>query len=114
MKPDFNVLFLEEALTFYNSLNEQVKTKVVYNIQRCRKIADAELFRKINNHIWEFRTYSAKNQIRFFAFWDPLEKSLVVCTHGIFKKTQKTPLQEIDKAEKIRIQYLKEKYHEKK
>ena len=114
MKTDFNVLFLEDALLFYNNLDEQVKTKVVYNIQRCRKVADAELFRKINPHIWEFRTQYSKNQIRFFAFWDPLEKSLVVCTHGIFKKTQKTPIQEIGKAEKIRLQYLKEKYNEKK
>ena len=42
MKTDFNVLFLEEALLFYDNLDEQVKTKVVYNIQRCRKVADAK------------------------------------------------------------------------
>ena len=114
MKTDFNVLFLEEALAFYNSLNEQVKLKVVYNIRRCRKVSDAELFRKMNSNIWEFRTLYSKSQIRLFAFWDPLEKSLVVCTHGIFKKTQKTPLQELRKAERIREQYLKDKYHGKK
>lgn len=88
-----------------------MKTKVAYNVQRCRSMVDAELFRKINNNIWELRTLYAKSQIRFFAFWDPFEKSLVVCTHGIFKKTQKTPLYEINKAEKIRDQYLKEKYN---
>jgi phage-related protein len=88
-----------------------VKSKVIYNIDRCRTLADAELFRKINNNIWELRTYYSKSQIRFFAFWDPFEKSLVVCTHGIFKKTQKTPLQEIRNAERIREQYLKDKYH---
>jgi phage-related protein len=31
---------------------------------------------------------------------------MVVCTHGILKKTQKTPKKEIEKAERIRKQYL--------
>lgn len=31
-----------------------------------------------------------------------------VATHGIIKKTQKTPLKEIEKAERIRLEYFKE------
>ena len=34
---------------------------------------------------------------------------LVVATHGILKKTQKTPPKEIKKAEEIRKQYLNNK-----
>jgi phage-related protein len=34
---------------------------------------------------------------------------LVIATHGILKKTQKTPPKEIRKAEKIRKQYLDNK-----
>ena len=50
-------------------------------------------------------------QIRLLAFWDKTEKeeTLVVATHGFIKKTQKTPKSDIEKAEKIRKQYFKEK-----
>jgi phage-related protein len=37
----------------------------------------------------------------------------VLATHGILKKTQKTPQKEIDKAELIRKQYLDYKFKNK-
>ena len=37
------------------------------------------------------------------AFLDTEEETLVIATHGIVKKTQKTPLKEITKAEEIRV-----------
>jgi phage-related protein len=45
---------------------------------------------------------------RLFSFWDKIggNETLVVATHGILKKTQKTPAKEIKKAEEIRKQYL--------
>jgi len=65
------------------------------------------LFKKLKgSNIWEFRVRYATTQYRLFAFWDTDKKSLVVCTHGILKKTQKTPKKEIDKAEQIRKKYL--------
>ena len=36
-------------------------------------------------------------------------KTLVIATHGIVKKTQKTPLKEIAKAEEIRKEYFNNK-----
>ncbi|MEA1878519.1 MAG: type II toxin-antitoxin system RelE/ParE family toxin [Bacteroidota bacterium] len=50
--------------------------------------------------------------IRLLAFWDKTEntETLVVASHGFIKKTQKTPKSEIEKAEKIRRQYFKEKW----
>jgi phage-related protein len=52
---------------------------------------------------------------RLFAFWDTSKKNdtVVISTHGILKKTQKTPTKEIEKAENIRIEYLKNKGNEK-
>lgn len=41
-------------------------------------------------------------------FLDTEECALVIATHGIVKKTQKTPAKEIAKAEKIRKEYF---YH---
>ena len=36
-------------------------------------------------------------------------ETIVVATHGFIKKTQKTPKSEIERAEKIREQYFKER-----
>jgi phage-related protein len=45
---------------------------------------------------------------RLFSFWDKNEdkETLVVATHGILKKSQKTPPKEIKRAEEIRKQFL--------
>ncbi|WP_245942064.1 type II toxin-antitoxin system RelE/ParE family toxin [Algoriphagus chordae] len=45
---------------------------------------------------------------RLFSFWDKVDGKdiIVVATHGILKKTQKTPSKEIRKAEEIRKGYL--------
>lgn len=45
------------------------------------------------------------------AFWDKNDKvnTLVIATHGFIKKTQKTPLKEISKAEEIRKEYFNSK-----
>jgi phage-related protein len=59
-----------------------------------------------NSNIWEFRAEYGSNEYRLFVFWHKQQNAFVVCTHGILKKTQKTPQKEIDKAEQIRKQYL--------
>ena len=49
-------------------------------------------------------------QRRFTVFGTPIQaETLVVATHGILKKTQKTPPKEIKKAEEIRKQYFNNK-----
>jgi phage-related protein len=45
-------------------------------------------------------------QYRLFAFWVKEDNVLVICTHGIVKKRQKTPIKEIEKADKLRRKYL--------
>ena len=59
--------------------------------------------------IWEFRTLYNKVKYRLFAFWDTQTDTLVIATHGIIKKTQKTPKKEIAKAERIRQEYFNAK-----
>ena len=41
--------------------------------------------------------------------WDTQTDTLVIATHGIIKKTQKTPKKEIAKAERIRQEYFNAK-----
>ena len=109
-EPIFEIAYLEEALNFLASLDSKVKSKITYNIGKSRYHIDKELFKKLENtEIWEFRTIYNKQSYRLFAFWDTDENKLVVATHGIVKKTQKTPKKEIEKAETIRKEYFKNK-----
>jgi len=72
---------------------------------------DKELFKKLNGDIWEFRTLYNKMHYRLFAFWDKTEKidTIVISTHGLIKKTDKTPSGELEKAERIRKLYFERK-----
>lgn len=68
------------------------------------------LFKKLDNsEIWELRTLFSGICYRLFAFWDTETETLVVATHGIIKKTQKTPQKEIQRAEEIRKEYFNDK-----
>lgn len=106
MKTRFDIHFMDEAWHFVESLDIKIKEKVTSNMEKSRETNDPELFKKLNKNIWEFRTKYAKRQVRLFAFWSPNEKSMIVCTHGIYKRTQKTPLKEIVKAQRLRNWYL--------
>lgn len=104
----FQFILLEEADKFLQSIPPQASKKVLYNMW---KVAggekNSELFKKLeNSDIWEFRTLYNGIAYRLFAFWDTDQKTLVVATHGIIKKTQKTPKKEIAKAETIKKQYF--------
>jgi phage-related protein len=110
MKTRFDILFMDEAWHFILSLDEKVKAKVAYNMERSREVNDPEVFKKVGKNIWEFRTEYANKQIRLFAFWSPNERALVVCTHGLFKQKQKLPRREIVKAERMRSNYLGRPY----
>ncbi len=105
----FKVKFLEEAKLFLDSLDDKPRDKIVYNIWKSKSVKDDELLKKLEDEIWEFRTLYNKIAYRLFAFWDESEKSMIVATHGIVKKTDKTPKKEIDKAKQLRIEYLKSK-----
>lgn len=48
----------------------------------------------------------AKRKYRLFAFWDTRTETLIVATHGIVKKSQKTPPKEIKKAVNIKNKYF--------
>lgn len=104
----FKVLYSEETIEFLKELPIKAKQKVLYNIEKCMNgYVDDELFKKLeNSNIWEFRTFYNGIAYRLFSFWDINTNSLVIATHGIIKKSQKTPKKEIEKAERIRLEYL--------
>jgi phage-related protein len=111
MKSNFEVELLPEVIEFLNNLDDKAREKIYYNVRKSQLVSDKELFKKLNDLIWEFRTLYNGKSYRLFSFWDNTgkESTLVVSTHGIIKKTQKTPAKEIKKAEEVRRQYFEHK-----
>lgn len=89
----------------------KAQQKIYYNIFKVEEgVMKVDIFKKLENtEIWEFRTLYNGICYRLFSFWDTEEETLVIATHGIVKKTQKTPLKEIAKAEEIRKEYFNNK-----
>jgi len=111
MAGKFQVQFLEEAAAFLDNLDEKAREKIYYNIQKAKFSNDKELFKKLKGEIWEFRTLFNKTHYRLFAFLDKSwnYETVVISTHGIIKKTDKTPPGEIEKAENLRKLYFEQK-----
>lgn len=101
----------KEADIFLHSLESGAQKKISENIRKLLiGYKDSNLFKKLKGtDIWELRTLYNGICYRLFAFWDTEKRSLVVATHGIVKKTQKTPKKEIEKAERIRNEYFRNK-----
>ena len=109
-KAKFDIVYFEEAFSYLESLPEKVQDKIAFNISKSRYFIDKELFKKLNEEIWEFRTRYQGMTYRLLAFWDNEAGSLVVATHGFIKKTQKTPASEINKAAALRKEYFSNKH----
>ena len=88
MEKQFEVIFLEEVFEYLKSIEVKHSEKIIYNIRKAENKNDPELFKKLEDEIWEFRTLYQKLQYRLLAFWDKTdsEKILVISTHGFVKK----------------------------
>lgn len=104
----FEIIFLTEVREFLQRIDESSQEKIIFNIDKAKIKQDNNLFKKLEGEIWEFRALYNKVYYRLFSFWDKEDKNetLVVATHGIIKKTKKVPKKEIEKAERIRLQYF--------
>lgn len=115
MTKKFKVQFLQEASDFLDQIDERAREKIIYNIFKAQISNDRALFKKLNGEIWEFRTLFNKTHYRLFdrlfAFWDKTDKTdtIVISTHGLIKKTDKTPQGDLDKAERLRKLYWEQK-----
>ncbi len=111
LRPGFKVIMSGEVDAFLDTLQQDVRAKIIYNVDKVANgYMDKDLFKKLENtDIWEFRTRYKGIQYRLLAFWDTESETLVVATHGFIKKTQKTPRKEISKAEAIRKMYFETK-----
>jgi phage-related protein len=112
MKPKFDVILLGEVWDLLDTIDEKSKEKIFYNIDKAKYVNDPELFKKLDDLIWEFRTKYRKTYYRLLAFWDKTDKieTLVVATHGVIKKTDKMQKAEIEKSKIIMKQYFDQKH----
>lgn len=88
MKQKFNVILLEEVWDLLDTIDEKSKEKIFYNIDKAKYVNNPELFKKLDDVIWEFRSKYKKTYYRLLSFWDKADNQdvLVVATHGIIKK----------------------------
>jgi phage-related protein len=104
----FETRFMKEAEEFLSRLDSKITKKVLYNIDMAEQTNDSKLFKKLKLDIWEFRTKYSGQEIRLLAFWDKTDckNTLVIATHGFMKKFRKTPLNEIERASRLRNLYF--------
>ncbi len=53
MKQKFNVILLGEVWDLLDSIDEKSKAKILYNIDKSKYSNDPELFKKIDELIWD-------------------------------------------------------------
>jgi phage-related protein len=99
---------------FFDSLPGKVAQKITWVL---RLIEDLEIvpvtyFKKLtgSEEIWECQIQQGSNVYRIFSFFD--EGAVVVLTHGIEKKSMKTPKREIERAELFRKDFLRRRKNE--
>jgi phage-related protein len=99
---------IEEFLDFLSGKQAQKVLWVLRLIQKL-DIVPSQYFKKLVNtdEIWKVRIQVANNTFRLLGFFD--NDNLVILTNGLAKKTQKTPSQEIELAEKRKKDYLSRK-----
>lgn len=107
----FEIIFLDEAFEFLSGLENKHYEKILYNIRKSQVKHDPELFKKLTDEIWEFRTLYQGLQYRLLAFWDKTSsvETLVISTHGFIKKRSKVPDNEVQKATYTRAKYFADK-----
>lgn len=93
---------------FLDSLPGKVAQKVTWVLSLLEDLdsVPSSYFKKLigTEDIWECRIHFSSNAYRIFCFFEG--NSVVILTHGFAKKTQKTPRQEIERAESYRREYL--------
>lgn len=110
IKP-IEIILLPEAEKFVDKIEISAKKKMFYAIRKIKMRVHGDWFEKLKSSkdIFELRVKDSNKFFRLFSFWDSTgdTETLIVCTHGLIKKTNKTPKKDIEKAEMIKEKYFK-------
>ena len=106
------ITYKNHFIDFYKSQEAKVQEKIGYvlDLVRFEKQVPTKFFKSLENTdgIYEVRVITTFKSIRIPCFFDQGE--LVVLTNCFLKKSQKTPRKEIKMAEKLKKEYINEKY----
>lgn len=98
-------------LDFFNSLDYETRMKFNWTLMLISTVEKIPIkyFRRIegSNGLYEIRVEFGSNIFRVFSFFD--KGKLIILLNGFQKKSPKTPKKEIERAEKLKKQYLDEK-----
>ena len=107
-----NVIFYQKpdgsypVTDFLNSLDDKMRAKVI----RSLKLLEAKGYllrapdsKELTDGIMELRTTFAGNISRVLYFF--IVDNTAIVTNGFIKKTQKTPIEEIERAKAYRLDY---------
>ena len=98
-------------MEFYQKQDEKVKEKIKYVLELIKQVEKVpEKFLKHltgTDGIFEIRIEYQSNIYRIFCCFD--KGNLVILFNGFQKKTQKTPNNELEKAEKLKNEYFENK-----
>lgn len=105
------IAYRDDFLKFYLDLDKKTQLKIEYVIDlvRFEKNVPRRFFKYLENTngIFEIIIVSPFRSIRILCFFDGLN---IVITNCFIKKQQRTPKSEIWKAEKLKQNYLEDKY----
>ena len=109
------IVFYEHYFSeFYLKQKQRVKDKIIWTLRILETqphIPSDYLKHMEGTHgLYEIRVQQGGDVFRIFCFFD--EGRLVVLANGFQKKTQKTPIGEIERAIRIKNAYEQEKKHE--
>jgi phage-related protein len=106
------IAYRDNFVNFYKSQDSKIQEKIEYvlDLVRFERQVPKKFYKLLENTdgIWEIRVITTFKSIRLLCFQD--KSNLVVLTNCFIKKTQKTPSKEIQMAEKLKKEYLNEKY----
>jgi phage-related protein len=96
---------------FFDRQTDKVKKKVLWTLRMVTELDQIpeKYLKHIKNSsgLYEIRVQVGNNIFRIFCFFDV--DNIVVIGHGFQKKTQKTPRQQIERANQIRKEYYESK-----
>lgn len=105
------VYYKNYYLDFFNTLNPKVRLKFNWTLKLIATVdkIPSKFFRHITSStgIFEIRVEVGSDIYRVFSFFD--KGNLIVLINAFQQKTQKTPKQEIELAEKLKKEYFTEK-----
>ena len=96
---------------FYEEQKPKVKKKIIWTLKVVESLDRIPeiYFKHIEgtDGIYEIRVQHGNEIFRIFSFFD--KNNLIIVGHGFQKKTEKTPQNQLDQAEKVKNEYYESK-----